>query len=513
MSETLSAVFRIVRAGDGILGLELAQEHLPDLILSELASPKMGGRELMRGIRENAALDATPVILLAAAEDAGALAEALAEGAQDYLTKPFSAAELLARANSQVVSKLVRDTLRRELASQDNDIAQLATELAQRARQLERAKENAEEANRAKDQFLAVLSHELRTPLTPVLAAAIELESTGGRNPETLRDSLRLIRRNVELEARLIDDLLDFTRITKGRMQLNLAPMDAHQAIRGAVEMCQPEIEKKGHRLETALDAAESSVRGDAPRLLQIFWNLISNAVKFTSAGGRITVRTANRDARFTVEISDTGIGIDPAAMPRIFQPFMQGEQSLTRKFGGLGLGLTIAKALADAHGGHIRASSSGGDAGTTMRVELPLASALTVARATTQPSAPASPARPALRILLVEDHEDTRHAMTRLLERWGYSVVVAGSVREALSRAERDSFDLLLSDLGLPDGHGTDVLRELRKKSDITAVAMSGFGMEHDLARTREAGFLAHLVKPIAAQKLRETIETAAAL
>ncbi len=512
IAQVLAAEFRTISAFNGRQGLEMAKDHLPDLILTDLMMPEMSGDELIQAVRGVAELATTPVILLTASGDLDLKMNLLAEGAQDYLTKPFAVAELRARAHNQVTAKLVRDTLQRELASQDNDIAQLATEVTQRARQLERAKEVAEEANQAKDHFLAVLSHELRTPLTPVLAAAIELEAGGGKEPEQLRHALQLIRRNIELEARLIDDLLDFTKISKGKLQLQLGDVDLHQAIRGALEICQNDLTRKELQLAVALEASSAHVRGDAARLLQIFWNLILNAVKFTPPHGQISVRTTNTgEGQIRVEVSDSGVGIEAEAMPRIFEAFTQGEQSVTRRFGGLGLGLTIAKGLTAAHGGRMLAMSEGTNRGTTMTVELPLLAPASIGAVAAPLETSPADTLP-LRILLVEDHDDTRHAMTRLLQRWGYVVRVASTLREAIGAADVEQFDVLISDLGLPDGHGTELLREIRKKSEMLAIAMSGFGMEQDLRQTQEAGFLAHLVKPIAAQKLRVTIEAATA-
>jgi signal transduction histidine kinase/ActR/RegA family two-component response regulator len=450
------------------------------------------------------------VVFLTAKADDPLKLHLLQGGAQDYVMKPFATAELRARVRNQLVTKLVRDTLQTELASQEVNLTELAAAVVTRTRELEKAKLIAEKANQAKDQFLAVLSHELRTPLTPALATAMNLEAEPDINPVKLRESLAVIRRNIELEARLIDDLLDLTRISKGKLQLQLTTADAQQTLQHALAMCQAEITNKDSRLRLELGATRTYIRADAPRLQQVFWNLILNAVKFTPAGGEITLRTLNRDDKFVVEVSDTGVGISAEVLPRIFDAFQQGEQSVTRQFGGLGLGLTIAKALVEAHGGTIAAASGGEGRGSTFTVEFDIVDAAGAEprKVAEVPTTEARPGTSAARILLAEDHDDTREAMTRLLTRWGYAVEAANSVGEALRKAREMEFHLLVSDLGLPDGSGTDLLRALQAIQPLRGIAISGFGMEDDLRRSREAGFVEHLTKPIAAQKLRAAIE-----
>ena len=370
--------------------------------------------------------------------------------------------------------------------------------------ELARAKEAAQAANRAKDQFIAVLSHELRTPLTPVLAAILDLNARADV-PPAIAEAVELIRRNVELEARLIDDLLDVTRISKGKLRMDRQVLPLDSVLRDAMRICESEIAKKQVTVALELQAQNHSVEGDGARLLQAFWNLLQNAVKFTPAGGDITVRTRGGDDRVTVEIVDTGIGIEPEALPRIFDAFGQADESISRRFGGLGLGLALSKALIQAHGGSVEARSGGPDQGATFIVELK-----TTTRAPVTDQDPISSAQQAarsLRILLVEDHEDTRRTLARLVERWGHAVSTAATVAEALQRATEDRFDLLVSDLGLPDRHGNELMHELRKTSSIRGIAISGFGTEEDVARSLAAGFDVHLAKPIGAQRLKSAI------
>ena len=378
---------------------------------------------------------------------------------------------------------------------------------------LAQARDAAEAANRAKDDFLAVLSHELRTPLTPALAAASDLENDPPTDPAELREMVALIRRNIELEARLVDDLLDLTRIGHGKLRVASAPADVHAALRDALAIAGPMLREKNIALDCDLAAARHLVLGDTVRLTQVFANLLTNAAKFTPAAGRVTVRTANvNGAELRIAISDTGHGIEPAALPEIFGAFRQAEAGAARRFGGLGLGLSVAKGLVEAQGGTITAASAGRDQGAVFTVTLPALTATALAAAPAASAVTAPAAARALRVLLVEDHADTRAILGRLITRGGHTVTTAGSVAEARVALAAGEFDLLLSDLGLPDGTGVEVIAALRERSASPAVVMSGYGMAADLARTRAAGFAEHLVKPIDATTLRTLLTRFAA-
>jgi len=361
-------------------------------------------------------------------------------------------------------------------------------------------------ANTAKDQFLALLSHELRNPLSPVITMVSELDKMTD-SPEA-RNALEIIRRNVELEARLIDDLLDITRIAHGKLQLTPETINAHRAIHRALEICQRDIDAKG--LEVRLDLVASSyhVKADPARFQQVLWNLIKNAVKFTPRGS-ITISSVNNGTgRLIVEVADTGIGIARERLARLFKPFEQGESSITRRYGGLGLGLAISKAMIEAHGGVLKARSAGLDHGATFTVELGTVKA--PVEIVEPPRAPAI-AGTTLRhkILLVDDHEDTCTGMRMILERRGYRVRTADSVQGALDVSAEYEFELLISDLGLPDGTGFDLMKELKRRRGeaIRGVALSGFGMESDIERSMEAGFEEHLIKPVNLERLGEIL------
>jgi PAS domain S-box-containing protein len=390
--------------------------------------------------------------------------------------------DLMRAASDQVAIALDRQRLTEELRRR---AAELAT------------------ANAAKDEFLAVLSHELRTPLTPVMLTVSLMESHPAL-PEDLRGDVATIRRNVELESRLISDLLDLTRIEKGKLQLDVRDVDLHLIVRSAVDICQRQAPAK---LDVDLRATRCVVRGDGTRLQQIFWNLINNAIKFTPPQGNVTVRSSDAgDGRVRVDVIDTGAGIDPAVLPRLFNAFEQGDVRTLRQQAGLGLGLAISKRLAEAHGGTIAAASAGRGRGATFTVELPVLDVAAPESAPQRP-APPQPAQRPLTVLLVEDHEPTLNVLLKLLRQMGHRATGVSSVASATAAAARDGFDLIISDLGLPDGSGLDVIRRLRDKYAGRAIALTGYGMDADVAATRAAGFVEHLTKPVDLNQLDAAI------
>jgi|tagenome__1003787_1003787.scaffolds.fasta_scaffold20946980_2 signal transduction histidine kinase/CheY-like chemotaxis protein len=369
---------------------------------------------------------------------------------------------------------------------------------------IEQQKLEVEAANRTKDNFLAMLSHELRTPLTPVIAALDGLESAPTQSEET-RSALTMIRRNVELESQLIDDLLDLTRIARDKLQLHFAPIDAHEAISNVIDICRSEAIAGKLRVHSNLRAGAHFVSADAAKFQQIIWNLLKNAIKFTREGGEIAVSTTNSSPQsLEISVLDTGIGMEPDVMQRMFDPFEQGDRSFQTRFGGLGLGLAISKSLTQAHSGTLVARSEGRDKGSTFVLTMN-----TVSPPEQGPPAPTnvSEAR-SLRILLVDDHHDTCTALERLLVRRGHLVASAQNVRSAMEAAARNQFDLLISDIALPDGNGTELIACLRAMKPIRGIAISGFGMKVDIERSLEAGFSAHLVKPIKVEKLEAAID-----
>ncbi len=365
---------------------------------------------------------------------------------------------------------------------------------------IEQQKAVVEAANRTKDNFLAMLSHELRTPLTPVIAALDVLESVPSQSEDS-KASLAMIRRNVELESQLIDDLLDLTRIAKDKLQLKFDQIDAHQAISNVAEICRMEANARRLRVYLNLRAGAHHVTADVTKFQQIIWNLLKNAIKFTNENGEITISSSNPSPQvLTIIVGDTGIGIEPEILERIFDPFEQGDRSFQRRFGGLGLGLAISKSLAQAHGGTLAVASDGRDRGSTFVLTMN-----TVAPPQERPAEPEMvpiEAR-ALRILLVDDHQDTCAALEKLLVRRGHLVAATHNVRSAMEAAVRNRFDLLISDIALPDGSGMELMMQLHAISRIPGIAISGFGNNGDIEKSLQAGFSEHLIKPVKLEKL----------
>jgi signal transduction histidine kinase/response regulator RpfG family c-di-GMP phosphodiesterase len=446
----------------------------------------------------------------------GELREVFSEKADRDLIRSFAARSFIAvplRAQDRVLGAIVMINTGASRICGEEELS-LVEELAHRAalaldnarlyKSAQKARAESDRANRAKDSFLAMLSHELRTPLTPVLTSVLALEQMEGL-PDELRASLQMIRRNVELEARLIDDLLDLTRISKGKVQLSVEEVDAHSLLRNALEICQADIDKKHLALITEFGAERVSLEADPARLQQIFWNLIKNAVKFTPDGGRLEIRTQNLNGQLRVEVSDNGMGIDEETLPKIFNAFEQGDRS---QLGGLGLGLAISKALVETHHGELTAASPGPGQGATFTAMFPIAESITSAGRAAMPAVPA--ARKSMRVLLVEDHEDTNRSLTQLLRRRGYYVQPAHSVQSALAAAAQESFDVLVSDIGLPDGSGIDLMGKLKSDHPIFGIALTGFGMEDDLRKSHDVGFHHHLVKPVDLNRLDALIQQA---
>lgn len=367
--------------------------------------------------------------------------------------------------------------------------------------------ERAESRRQSRDRFIATISHEMRTPLTPVLACldALEREDL----PERVRAKLAMIRRNVRDEVRLIDDLLDMTRLLRDRLPLLFNPVDLNDVVVQVVRDLRASFEQAEVALEWETKAARARVWGDRQRLRQVFLNLLQNALKATPPGGTVTIRTRNADGCIAAEVTDTGQGMTAEELESIFLPFHQ----IGANRGGLGLGLSIARGLVESMRGRLWAQSEGPGRGSCFRVELPLSPAGREERGPDVDRAAPAPDT-TCRILFVEDHPDSAESLKMLLESEGFEVFLAGSCREARERvqADPDAVDLLISDFRLPDGDGTDVLVSCRETcgSDLPAIAVSGFGTEEDRRRSAEAGFHTHLVKPLSLPKLLDAIREA---
>ena len=345
-----------------------------------------------------------------------------------------------------------------------------------------------------------MLSHELRTPLSPVLLLLSAMQDDP-ELPARLKDDVLTILRNVQLETKLIDDLLDLSRVIAGKLPLELAPTDVHCLLQHVCDSSAAEFAEKGLALELDLRARLASVEGDSARLQQVIWNLLRNALKFTPAGGRVVVSTDNPGpAILRIGVRDTGVGIRPDVLTRIFDAFEQGDPGVTQRFGGLGLGLAISKAVVDLHRGTIRARERRGlDQGSRFTVELPTLPAPEPAGDLDSKMPRESDGKPPIRVLLVEDHADTAKALSRLLAVSGYAVGMAGSVASPLKLAAAEPFDrVMVSDIGLPDATGFELMRLVRQQFALKGIALTGFGQDDDLAKSREAGFADHVVKPV---------------
>ncbi len=372
------------------------------------------------------------------------------------------------------------------------------------------ARAEAERMSELKDEFLATLSHELRTPLGAILGWAQVIAARPMEGEELLR-AVQVIERNARAQTRLIEDLLDMSRITSGKVRLDVQPVEPAAFIEAALETVRPGADAKRIRLEQVLDPKAGPISGDPGRLQQVIWNLLSNAIKFTPAGGKVQVVLARVNSHIEISISDSGIGIRPEFLPHVFDRFRQADGSTTRRHGGLGLGLAIAKHLVELHGGSLKAHSAGESRGATFIVDLPLTA---VHRAQPAPErahpgsaaqAPPPATLPDLRgltVLAVDDQPDARDLLKRVLEDAGARVLTAASVQEALALVKREKPHVLVSDIGLPEADGYDLIRELRAlgpgRGDIPAIALTAFARSEDRTKVLRAGFRMHVSKPV---------------
>jgi signal transduction histidine kinase len=535
LSRLLGERWQVETAPDGAQALQRIQENAPDLVIADVMMPVMDGFELLRMIRTREAIAKVPVMLLSARAGEEASAEGLRAGADDYIIKPFSARELVARVESR--------------------LAQARLRAAERA-----ALQAAEQANRARDVFFTMLSHELRTPLMAVLAWTALLKGNK-LDPGEAIHALDLIERNARVQRRLVDDLLDISRIVTGRLRIDPRPVASlAQMISTVVDSFRPAALAKHLTVETSLESTAGTINGDSERLQQVVWNLLSNAIRFTPSGGRIQIRYARQGEYVELVVRDSGQGIAPEALPHLFERYWQGANTQRRSHGqGLGLGLTIAHRIVELHGGHITASSEGEGLGSTFTVRLPLLSpeeeqkllesgdintpdpdapALSNARmldaATSELEAASSTAhlhdlhvrsdtgsgRQGLRILIVEDHVGVAKACHRLLTAHGHFVLCAPGVAAAVQVTDGAKFDVVICDLSLPDGDGIELLSRLRTCFDrvgpegqLPAIAISGSVYQEDVARTLGGGFAAHLAKPFDEESLVGTVKKVVAM
>ncbi|BAZ10542.1 multi-sensor hybrid multi-kinase [Calothrix sp. NIES-4071] len=414
----------------------------------------------------------------------------------------------LERQQTEAARQQVQHELERLVEQRTAELSQLMQQQVQE----QTARLKAEEANRLKDEFLAVLSHELRTPLNPILGWSKLLRS-GKLDAAKTDYALETIERNAKLQTQLIEDLLDVSRILQGKLSLNVAPINLEPTIEAAIETVQLAAQAKSIQIETVFDLNVGQVLGNSGRLQQVIWNLLTNAVKFTPSGGGVKIELRYIDSQAEIKVSDTGKGIHPDFLPHVFERFRQADATITRKFGGLGLGLAIVRHLVELHGGTIDAESPGEDLGATFTVRLPLA---TVAEKTGQDNVPPVDAFDfsQLQILIVDDEADMRNLLLTILENYGAKVSVAASAAEALIMLSRFQPDFLISDIGMPDMDGYMLMRQIRKLAPsqgglIPAIALTAYAAQYDQQQALEAGFQRHVSKPVEPEELVKAIAT----
>jgi len=370
------------------------------------------------------------------------------------------------------------------------------------------ARSEAERASRVKDDFVAMVSHELRTPLNAILGWT-QLMTRSQNDPKLITRGLDVVARNTRLQAQLIADLLDISRIVAGKLQLDTQRVDLREVVGHAVETIEDEARAKGVEIVSVLDEDASFVAGDSSRLQQIVWNLLSNAIKFTQPGGRVRLRLRVDGPEARIEVADNGTGISPEVLPHIFEKFHQADRSITRRFGGLGLGLSIVKHLVELHGGEVHAMSDGADLGATFTVTLPVLGERTAQerRRDRGDGVEAGVGLDTIRLLVVEDEADTLEFLRRLLTAHGATVLTAASAPEALFIVRHEKPDLLISDIGLPEMDGYDLIQRVRRDPspgrDIPAIALTAYARSEDRTRALRAGYQAHIGKPVEPNEL----------
>jgi CheY-like chemotaxis protein len=391
----------------------------------------------------------------------------------------------------------------KETAQLHQSLATTASLLEQRARERDQEIRRAEHANQAKDQFLAVLGHELRNPLAPALTA---LELMRARNPESSKREREVLERQIAHMTRLVNDLLDVSRLARGKTDLVRERFELHEAVDRAVDMVHPLIVQKGHTISVQVPARGLVIDGDSDRIVQVLSNLLTNAAKYTPANGRVSLSAVRVGGRVRIACEDTGPGIPAELVPRLFDAFAQGPRALDRREGGLGLGLALARSLTELHGGTIsvEAVETGG---SRFVVSLPIVTA--VAESAKPADLPQRTVRANVRhILVVDDNTDAADMLCAALEDAGHHVAIAGSAPEAMHVAVEFRPDVGVLDIGLPDVNGYDLARQLRgAHAAIRLIALTGYGQASDVAAARNAGFDAHLAKPVSIASLLDVI------
>ena len=487
--------YAVDTAASGDEAIALLDEKDYDLVLTDLHMEGGDGLSVLNQIRRHSPLTIS-VVLTGFASVESAIA-ALQEGAYDYLVKPCdidSMKHTIRRGVEHRRLMLAEQKARTDLEQLNLD---LEKRIEERTAELTRLNGELAEANRAKDVFLATLSHELRTPLTPVVGW-IKLLRSGNLDEKSVAQALDAIERNAWLQSKLIDDLLDTSRIATGKLHFEPKPTDLNTVVKSAIDTVRASAAARNIDLSVKLCPTTLVVMGEPVRLQQIVWNLISNAIKFTEPGGRVTVTTKCEGSHAYLGVTDTGIGIEPEFLPHVFDRFKQADGSTSRRHGGLGLGLAIADALTKMHGGKIDAASDGVGKGAEFTFSLGLAAAERVAP---EPVQEKTHSLMGLDILIVEDSADTLLLLSALFSREGANVMTAASANEALKNAIAKRPNVIISDIGMPDVDGYQLLQQLKSipgMDDVPAIAISGYASDEDRDRALDVGYLALVAKPI---------------
>jgi len=488
-----AAGFEIVEAEDATSALALARSN-PDLLILDVKLPDGSGHDVCRELKSRPSTASILVLQVSSSFATGLDRVAgLESGADAYLTHPIEPQELIATVHA---------LLRIRRAEQER------SELFARE---QAARQEADRANRLKDEFLATISHELRTPLNAILGW-VQLLRTGRLDADARERALETIERNARAQSELIEDLLDMSRIISGKLNLDVQDVNLANVIGEAIEAVGLAAEAKAIQLTAETDPSLGTVRGDPTRLQQVVWNLLANAIKFTPRGGRVTVNALRINGHAEILVSDNGRGIPPEFLPHVFERFRQAESSTRRAQGGIGLGLAIVRQLVESHGGTVRAESEGVDRGATFIVSLPRDAVIAASmRADNEGPPRATPPRPlvsgtpslhGIRVLVVDDERDAREFTATVLRHAAADVSEAESVDAGLSAIERSAPDVILCDIAMPNRDGFDFIAALRRlpspRRDIPVAALTAYAKSEDRNRVLSAGFHAHLAKPL---------------
>ena len=487
--------YTVHTAASGNEAIALLADTDYDLVLTDLHMEGGEGLAVLNEIRRNSPFTIS-IVLTGFASVESAIA-ALQEGAYDYLVKPCDIETMKHTIRRGVEHRRLMLAEQKARADLEQLNLDLERRIVERTSELTRLNAELAEANRAKDVFLATLSHELRTPLTPVVGW-IKLLRSGNLDAKSVAQALDAIERNAWLQARLIDDLLDTSRIATGKLQFEPRPADLNFAAKSALDTVRALAASRTIELSVTLSPTMLVVMGEPVRLQQIAWNLISNAIKFTEPGGKVTVRTETDGAEARLVVTDTGIGIEPDFLPHVFDRFRQADGSTSRRHGGLGLGLAIADALAKMHGGCLEAQSEGMGKGSTFMFRIGVVGTETVTAAEIEHK---THSLKNLKVLLVEDSEDTLTLLSAMFSREGAHVITATSAADALKWASTNQPDIMISDIGMPDVDGYELLEKLKqmpRMNGIPAIAISGYASDADRRKAISVGYVALVPKPI---------------